>query len=60
MTTIAKVADQINLISLNAAIEAEKAGEYGVGFAVVAREVQRLADSTTVASGEIEQMFKDI
>src|SRR5919199_1987726 len=60
VTTIAKVADQINLISLNAAIEAEKAGEYGVGFAVVAREVQRLADSTTVASGEIEQMVKDI
>jgi methyl-accepting chemotaxis protein WspA len=60
VTTIAKVADQINLISLNAAIEAEKAGEYGAGFAVVAREVQRLADSTTVASGEIEQMVKDI
>ncbi len=60
VTTIAKVADQINLISLNAAIEAEKAGEYGAGFAVVAREVQRLADSTTVASGEIEEMVKEI
>jgi methyl-accepting chemotaxis protein WspA len=60
VTTIAKVAAQINLISLNAAIEAEKAGEYGAGFAVVAREVQRLADSTTVASGEIEEMVKEI
>jgi methyl-accepting chemotaxis protein len=60
VTTIAKVADQINLISLNAAIEAEKAGEYGAGFAVVAREVKRLADSTTVASQEIEEMVKEI
>jgi methyl-accepting chemotaxis protein len=60
VTTIAKVADQINLISLNAAIEAEKAGEYGAGFAVVAKEVKRLADSTTVASQEIEQMVKEI
>jgi methyl-accepting chemotaxis protein len=60
VSTIAKVADQINLISLNAAIEAEKAGEYGAGFAVVAKEVKRLADSTTVASQEIEEMVKEI
>lgn len=60
VTVIARVADQTNLLSLNAAIEAEKAGEYGRGFSVVATEIRRLADQTAAATGDIEQMVKEI
>jgi methyl-accepting chemotaxis protein WspA len=60
VTTINKVADQTNLLSLNAAIEAEKAGEYGQGFGVVATEIRRLADQTAVATYDIEQMVKEM
>ncbi|MFK8183752.1 MAG: methyl-accepting chemotaxis protein [Phormidesmis sp.] len=60
VTTITKVADQTNLLSLNAAIEAEKAGEYGSGFSVVAREIRRLADQTAIATLDIENMVKEM
>lgn len=60
MTTIAKVADQTNLLSLNAAIEAEKAGEFGKSFAVIAKEIRRLADLTAVATLDIEKIVDEI
>ncbi|MFO0872691.1 MAG: methyl-accepting chemotaxis protein [Phycisphaerales bacterium] len=60
VTTITRVADQTNILSINAAIEAEKAGEYGGGFLVIAREIRRLADQTAAATLDIEQMVKQM
>lgn len=60
VVTIQRVADRTHLLSLNAAIEAEKAGEYGRGFSVVAREIRRLADQTAVATLDIARIVEEM
>ncbi|NMB00365.1 MAG: methyl-accepting chemotaxis protein [Firmicutes bacterium] len=60
LNTITAISDQTDLLALNAAIEAARAGEHGRGFAVVADEVRRLAEQTSHAAAEIDELIGEI
>ena len=59
ITTIARIANRTNLISLNAVIEAEKSGNSASGFSVIAEEIQHLANQTGVAGQQIESLVRE-
>jgi methyl-accepting chemotaxis protein len=60
ITSVSDIAEQINLLSLNAAIEASRAGEHGRGFSVVATEIKTLADQSKKATAQVRQILGEI
>lgn len=60
INTIKKIGDQAEVLSINASIEAEKAGDLGKGFSVIARQISLLASQTSLATSDIHKMLKDM